>query len=731
MTTTAPPHYVATPIARPLAAFLRGAEKPLRRIHESRPALRKLRSQVLNFVLGGGGGSSSSSSSEPRQLRVRGSGGDGSFQIGGEFDDPSSSLSGPSSSSSRNGVNTDVAGSWELLGTAVLPGDVDGDAAEGFSSPFATSPVAPDERAVTVSLRLAGFPSLSAFEEFARRLVSCASERAPHAATVGDREDACAAAVPRHLPCLNESACFDLDRFGLLETKKEDRAAAAGSGSVGGGISISHNNNKTNNNNNNNTTTTNLDTLTPPERMRFWLPFHARRCAARYPRLWQIVGKLRRLRLAVNDGAHGGGPDGFGASSPFGFLVLSPGGLLGRCLVHGRDVVIGDASELLRAGDGRAKKGKRRLGGGGGGGGGGAAQEAAGGVSGAGSGGSGSGGGRDDGTACLWAPRLVVEENGEGRQGRERYATVPFSLKEGFELPVTGAVEISVRAVLGLATLTLPTIRYAAIWKSGGGSSSSSSNVKNGAEVGDEAAADTGGRRGKWKRPASMGKKSAAAAAGAGASIDEDRGGRLEIRLTSIASLPSAVEWVLNLLVDLQRFKRLLLETFTAEMVIEPSGSGSGERGGEEAAPWQFRTTIRVRLAALVSPFFAGILKRFIGWTIPDQIRLLHDVAFTLSRDLAALSTDAADAEEQRGKQIDDRETNDEGKGGGAAAKPRRRRTSSSPGEQLPSFVDPSFVKAAALFLAVVFFAAASLSPLVSFLLKKHWSPAAAAHLLG
>ena len=36
------------------------------------------------------------------------------------------------------------------------------------------------------------------------------------------------------------------------------------------------------------------------------------------------------------------------------------------------------------------------------------------------------------------------------------------------------------------------------------------------------------------------------------------------------------------------------------------------------------------------------------------------------------------------------------GKGGGAAAKPRRRRTSSSPGEQLPSFVDPSFVKAAA-----------------------------------
>ena len=46
----------------------------------------------------------------------------------------------------------------------------------------------------------------------------------------------------------------------------------------------------------------------------------------------------------------------------------------------------------------------------------------------------------------------------------------------------------------------------------------------------------------------------------------------------------------------------------------------------------------------LVSPFFARILRQFIGWTIPDQVQLLHDIAWALSRDLKPLAAAAAAA---------------------------------------------------------------------------------------
>jgi hypothetical protein len=209
-------------------------------------------------------------------------------------------------------------------------------------------------------------------------------------------------------------------------------------------------------------------------------------------------------------------------------------------------------------------------------------------------------------------------------------APTPFSLADGFSLSFCGDLGINISAVLGLACLPLPTIGYRAVWISGAdggggdGGGSAGGGSRDRVQVGGHVAAKDPGHDG------------------------TDNGGRIVISLTEIGSLP-AIEWVLNIFVDLQRLKTLLMDTLRITMAIERTApprslSPTDERRAAGAAEWQFCTSVQVRLAPLISPFFAGILKRWLGFTIPvawfhlKSGSVLHDLTRALHSDLTALA---------------------------------------------------------------------------------------------
>ena len=88
---------------------------------------------------------------------------------------------------------------------------------------------------------------------------------------------------------------------------------------------------------------------------------------------------------------------------------------------------------------------------------------------------------------------------------------------------------------------------------------------------------------------------------------------------------------------DIQTLRELLLRTLSITWSI------SKHTGLD--------VTVRVRLSPLVSPYFAEILKHFIGWTITDEVNLLHDFSSSLARDfegMVAVSTSTLQRSMQR-----------------------------------------------------------------------------------
>ena len=187
------------------------------------------------------------------------------------------------------------------------------------------------------------------------------------------------------------------------------------------------------------------------------------------------------------------------------------------------------------------------------------------------------------------------------------FAVVPFSLAPGFQLPLSIALRIRVKAVLGLATLTLPTVLIAAAWETIGATGNDIGGGGGGGGIG-----------------------------GVDVSDGRGSGGCLSVRLATIPPMGGAAgwaaEWAMGLLFDVHRLKALLVNTFRLSFTIFPpclpppdlppsqppqphsggprgGGSGSGGHGGDRGGGCLFRFNLGVRLAPLISPYFASVLR--------------------------------------------------------------------------------------------------------------------------
>ena len=562
---------------------MEGLERPLLTLGSH---IRTLRTNLLNFVFGERRGPSD------RSLITCGDGSDGAVALNSEPPWKTCDTTAPG--------RPFHPGSFELRGDVAVPQAAVPAATTTETATTETAnsgnSIRPDEREVRLSLDLHGFPGVAGLAEAVRRVCATVfalpSPRGGHLASAAqdldeahnEAHDAARRAVAEALPALGAGGPFDLDGVCLSggpwgaevdpAAAEVDPAAAA---------------------------------------VRLLLPFHHRRCATRYPRLWGLVAKIARLELRLRedpeapavsasgdgggrtDGGNANGGGACGAARPALAVIVSPRGLDVRGLCHGRDGVWGRAEDAEMPLphtwdlDGAPWSAPR----------------------------SGGLGGR----RLVWAP-FAAAPGRAGALGEEARAmggaaaaaaaagleAIPFSLEPGFELRLAVEARLSVRAVLGLATLPLPALHLRLAWCSGGAGGNS------GAE----------GRGGAAFRGA----------------------GTLDAALVSVGplALPGA-EWAIGLLVDLKRLRALLVETLRMSWAFEPTsgrgGGGGGLRGAaarsasslgggmlaEQNPPppsrtkWVLRFKLRARLAPHVTPFFAGILRSFIGHTIGDQVK--------------------------------------------------------------------------------------------------------------
>lgn len=299
-----------------------------------------------------------------------------------------------------------------------------------------------------------------------------------------------------------------------------------------------------------------------------WLNFHKRRCMSSFPALWHIVSKVSRLGILITDLE----------GRPGARVVLSHKGLGLEFLARDRAAMWGD---LPSAGSDPRE---------------------------------------------MW-----------GTTGLPKW--IEFSLEEGFQLPIAIETSLTINAVFGLASLSLPALRFEGVWES----------------------------------------------CGKGA-------GSLEVRLKAISSYPRA-EKILGMLVSVQRLKRLLAETLFIRCSWQPTHGDESSLPADEPTEgpmpavedqlkaerkrigkksrsfwpsklkrvrsrnqqsllsqqpddgtpdnhpsssssfasrqnsWTFNLNISVRLAAILSSYFASLVKGFLGWALGEWLRFYQCIA--------------------------------------------------------------------------------------------------------
>ena len=384
-----------------LHAFMEGVSAPLGAMLD-KSVVRALRKNLLDWIFGLSGTGST------RTLGIWGDASDGSVSVGDK---------------EKMKDSARVPGTFEARGLIAPALVISTDAA------LSSTEIKPDERDVNFHLELHGFAGLGALEETVRRICEVAhgvgslrerdKKKSAHRTLCAELESA--------LPAMAGSGPIDLSRFGLVGGLEDGQEG----GQVRGEEGL-------------------REWEDEPTYLNLRLPWHRRRCLARYPRLWQLISKVSGFALDVHSGAEG--PT---AGSPGISVVISDKGIAVRCLVMERNGIWGEPGPQ-----------ERRM--------------------------------REEG---IWRG-LRLRPKGD-------FAAVPFSSDDGFALPLRGTLNLRVKAVMGLASLPMPEVHFEACWRSSGG------------------------------------------------------GGALVVRVTEVAAFPR-VEWVIGLLFDVKRLKRLLVDSLVS-----------------------------------------------------------------------------------------------------------------------------------------------------------------------